>query len=170
MGASAGASRPSRRRITAARQYWGSKLRRAVEIIERLRAVDAEAKCVVFVQWDDLRQQMSDALSQVAVAHLVLQGDVFERTRALTRFQSDAQVPLLLLSLEDSASGTNLTAASHVMLLHPMLAPTLAEAQAAEAQAIGRVRRFGQRRHVHVWRLYASSTVEESLLQLLCPS
>lgn len=69
---------------------------------------------------------------------------------------------VLLLSLEHAASGTNLTAANHVIFVHPMNAETLGTAVAYERQALARVRRVGQERsEVHVWRFIAKDTVEE---------
>lgn len=60
---------------------------------------------------------------------------------------------VLLLSLEHAASGSNLTAAHHVIFVHPMNADTLSSAVAYEQQALARVRRVGQlRKEVHVWR------------------
>ena len=37
-------------------------------------------------------------------------------------FQKGTSEPVMLLSIEDSASGTNLTIANHVVLVHPMVA------------------------------------------------
>merc|ERR1712125_256900 len=73
---------------------------------------------------------------------------------------------VLLLSLAQSASGTNLTAASHVVFLHPMLAATAERAIAHELQAIGRARRHGQQRDVvHVWRFVTSGTIEQCITE-----
>ncbi|CAK9090362.1 DNA repair protein rhp54 (RAD54 homolog 1), partial [Durusdinium trenchii] len=83
--------------------------------------------------------------------------------------QSDTFV--LLLSLAQSASGTNLTAASHVVFLHPMLAPAERavgyEMQAGKMKrAIGRARRHGQRRDVvHVWRFVTADTLEQQITE-----
>ena len=46
----------------------------------------------------------------------------------------------MLLSLEHAASGANLTAASHVIFVHPMNAETVPMAVSYEQQAIARVR------------------------------
>merc|ERR1711862_30054 len=104
--------------------------------------------------------------TEIGVRHVSLEGTIFERTRALQNFQSDAGISLLLLSLEHSASGTNLTVASHVFLMHPMLGASQEEVSSYEAQAIGRVVRLGQTRPVHVWRFVTSLTVEEKLWRL----
>merc|ERR1711862_686928 len=104
--------------------------------------------------------------TEIGVRHVSLEGTIFERTRALQNFQSDAGISLLLLSLEHSASGTNLTVASHVFLMHPMLGASQEEISSYEAQAIGRVVRLGQTHPVHVWRFITVETVEEELWRL----
>ena len=74
----------------------------------------------------------------------------------------------MLLSLEHAASGSNLTAANHVIFVHPMNADTLSSAVAYERQALARVRRVGQERaEVHVWRFVTRETVEEHMHQFL---
>merc|ERR1712232_1027289 len=134
-----------------------------VETLEKIRSQEPHAKIIVFMQWEVLRIQTSMVLADVGIRHLSLEGDIFDRTRALQNFQSDAGISILLLSLEHSASGTNLTVASHVFLMHPMLAACQEEVSSYEAQAIGRVVRLGQNRPVHVWRFVTSNTVEERL-------
>ena len=80
----------------------------------------------------------------------------------------DQEAFVLLLSLEHAASGSNLTAANHVILVHPMNADTLSSAVAYERQALARVRRVGQERaEVHVWRFVTRETVEEHMHQSL---
>jgi len=52
-----------------------------------------------------------------------------------------------MLSLEHAASGTNLTEATHIVLMDPV-AGTQAEAVSIEQQAIGRAHRMGQNKQV----------------------
>ena len=88
----------------------------------------------------------------------------------LRRFQEDTgpNAPfVLVLSLQCAASGSNLTAASHVLFVHPMNAETVHTAAAYERQAIARVRRIGQtRKEVHAWRFITKHTVEEHVWKL----
>jgi hypothetical protein len=63
----------------------------------------------MFAQWEELRMQFSEALESISIPHALLRGDIFERTCTLERFQKEPDLHILLLSLEDSASGTNLT-------------------------------------------------------------
>jgi len=52
-----------------------------------------------------------------------------------------------MLSLEHAASGTNLTEATHIILMDPF-AGTQDEAVSVEQQAIGRAHRMGQHKQV----------------------
>ena len=56
--------------------------------------------------------------------------------------------------------GLNLTAANYVILLDPWWNP------AVETQAADRAHRIGQKNPVTVYRLVASGTIEEKILQL----
>lgn len=68
-------------------------------------------------------------------------------------------------------SGANLEVANHVMIIHPYCPPgvtsvgvvPLAQAQAFEQQAVGRVLRYPQSKPVHVYRFYSMGTPEEEL-------
>jgi len=55
-----------------------------------------------------------------------------------------------MLSLEHAASGTNLTEATHIVLMDPV-AGTQAEAVSIEQQAIGRAHRMGQNKQVRLY-------------------
>merc|ERR1719235_1392440 len=95
-----------------------------------------------------------------------LHGSPAQRDKVIREWQNDKSAAqfVLLLSLEQSASGTNLTAGNHVILVHPMLAATQEKAVSFEMQAIGRVRRHGQLKNpVHVWRFVTMDTVEEEI-------
>merc|ERR1711862_786449 len=78
------------------------------------------------------------------------------------QFQGGRGPWVLILSLERAASGLQLTAANHVIFVHPMNASSRSVAMDYEQQAIGRIRRIGQSRSlVHVWRFVTRGTVEE---------
>jgi len=136
---------------------FGSKIS---ALVARLQAIQQSGeKAVVFAQWQDLIFKIHAALLHCGIASAVLAGGAFDRAAALQRFEGP-ELPVLLLSLEDSASGTNMAHASHVLLVHPMVACSAEEQLAYEAQAVGRVRRWGQRRRVQVWRFVTEGTIE----------
>lgn len=143
----------------------GTKL---AAIALRLREIISNGeKAIVFCQWEDLKKKVSDTLWTLGIAHFELSGNVYTRGEVIRRFQEErgeGSTSVLLLSLEHSASGTNLTAANHVVFVHPMCAESAERAVAYEAQAIGRCRRWGQERpEVHCWRFVTRGTVEENI-------
>mmetsp|Transcript_58240 Transcript_58240/g.127869 ORF Transcript_58240/g.127869 Transcript_58240/m.127869 type:complete len:675 (-) Transcript_58240:313-2337(-) len=152
---------------------YGSKLSVVASTLQEVLKGDPTAKVVVFVQWHSLEVRVHNALKEFGINCTVLKGNVYTRTSAITDFQEpvddtshSSASRVLILSLEHSASGANLTAAHHVFFIHPMNATTEAQAVAYELQAIGRVRRWGQARDcVHVWRFVTLDTVEATLTQ-----
>jgi SNF2 family DNA or RNA helicase len=64
-----------------------------------------------------------------------------------------------MLSLENAASGTNLTQATHIILMDP-ISGSRSRAHAIEAQAIGRAHRLGQTQKLTVVRFLIVDTIE----------
>jgi len=71
---------------------------------------------------------------------------------------------LLLNVGMESASGANLTIASHAFFVHPILAESKQLYTALERQAIGRVRRYGQSRVVHIRRFITEATIDDEIM------
>ena len=60
-------------------------------------------------------------------------------------------------------AGANLTTANHAIFVHPLHVPSLQKYIACETQAIGRVRRYGQKKKVHLWRYLATDTIDTTI-------
>lgn len=147
---------------------FGTKLAVLVQRLQELRSEDSTAKAILFVQFDDLKMQVGAALREGGIPTAQLKGSVSQRAAIIRDWQEnpESKIFVLLLSLAESASGTNLTAGSHVIFLHPMLASRPERAAAQELQAIGRARRHGQKREtLHVWRFVTGGTVEEAITE-----
>jgi len=163
------------------RQRWGrfgSKLFHVVRKLRDIEQKDPTARAIVFVQWASLRRKLAAAFAEFQVSYVCLEerfevgnpvaNNVWERDDVVTSFQSappeSTEGPkVLLLSLQDAASGTNLTRASHVLFVHPMSADSQKLAVAYETQALGRCLRLGQTKPVCLWRFVTLGTVEEDL-------
>jgi len=142
-----------------------SKLDKVVDTILSIQNEEGPAaKCVVFAQWDPILQQLESGLKANGISPLLLKGQFVQQQRILARFvdTSSVSASVLLLNLERNSTGMNLTCASHVLLIHPMHAANQDDARSCEVQAIGRVRRQGQQRIVHVHRFIACGTHEDS--------
>lgn len=54
----------------------------------------------------------------------------------------------------------NFTNANHAIILSPLLTETDYQYTSQETQAIGRIRRYGQTKKVHIWRLMSEDTMD----------
>ncbi|CAK9036216.1 unnamed protein product [Durusdinium trenchii] len=152
-------------RIAASKySIYGSKLQCVVETILGIWDCEPDAKILVFCQSEELRWRADDAFVSLGLEHVTLKGDALQRATAIRRFSD--KVNVMLLSMEISPSGLNLTVAHHVILAQPTcrMADQPEESVDFEEQAIGRCWRQGQRSIVHVWRLCMLGTVEEEMV------
>ena len=117
-------------------------------------------KALVFSQFTSLLSILKARLDRKKVVYEYLDGKTTKRQQCVDRFQTDDDCRLFLISVKAGGQGLNLTAADYVFILDPWWNP------AVEAQAVDRAHRIGQSRHVFAYRLIATDTVEEKILQL----
>src|SRR6202034_1372725 len=117
-------------------------------------------KALVFSQFTSMLAIVRKHLDRRGVVYEYLDGQTRDRRERVTRFQTDPNCCVFLISLKAGGLGLNLTAADYVFLLDPWWNP------AVEAQAIDRAHRVGQTRKVFAYRLIARDTVEERVLEL----
>src|SRR3990167_3001788 len=98
-------------------------------------------------------------LVRLKIDYLKLTGETNDRAGLVDKFQK-GNVPLFLISLKAGGVGLNLTAADTVILYDPWWNP------AVEQQAIDRCYRIGQDKPVFVYKLLASGTVEDKMVEL----
>ena len=154
---------------------YGTKIAKMVVTLQKIMAEDPTDKVIVFVQWEKLKTKIARAFEEFNIPTVVINSQMpdYERCIRQRQFQTgeypqndtsssgegsddEGAAPaapfveprVMLLSLEQSASGANLTAANHVFLVHPMVAHEQQTAIAHEKQALGRVLRHGQEKMV----------------------
>ena len=136
----------------------GSKLGAIIHQISRVEKTSPEAKCLVFSQWEEVLTVLEHGLRSCDISFLRLEnGRQFDR---VMNFRQDPSVRVLLLPLRSGAKGLNLTEASHVFFVEPVLNP------ATESQAIGRIRRMGQENVSHIHFFICTNTIEDRVYQL----
>jgi len=143
---------------------YGSKLQSVMETIHGIWDSQSGAKILVFCQSEELRSTADAAFWSFGVEHVTLKGDALERSKAVNRFVESPQTNVMLLSMEISPSGLNLTIANHIILVQPTKRSEDETSVDFEEQAIGRCWRTGQQSIVHVWRLCMLGTVEEEMV------
>jgi superfamily II DNA or RNA helicase len=130
-------------------------------LLPRISELIAEGrKALVFSQFTSLLALLRSLLDADRVTYEYLDGQTRDREARVARFQEDPTCSLFLISLKAGGVGLNLTAAEYVFLLDPWWNP------AVEMQAIDRTHRIGQDKPVFAYRLVASDTVEERILEL----
>lgn len=116
-------------------------------------------RVLLFSQFTEMLSLIEIELARLKLPHLKLTGETQDRAGMVARFQQ-GDVPLFLISLKAGGVGLNLTAADTVILYDPWWNP------AVEQQAIDRAYRIGQDKPVFVYKLLASGTVEDKMLEL----
>ena len=114
---------------------------------------------LVFSQFTTMLALIERELDARDIAHVKLTGRTRRRDAVVDAFQR-GDVPVFLISLKAGGTGLNLTAADTVIHYDPWWNP------AVEAQASARAHRIGQDKPVFVYRLVASDTVEERILEM----
>lgn len=106
-------------------------------------------------------KKLVEALAANKIKFLEIKGTATQKSNNLEKFQNDSPERVLLLTVTDeSASGANLTSANHAIFLSPLLSPSKEIYQACETQAIGRLVRYGQTKHVYVYRFLTRDTID----------
>ncbi|KAI1095967.1 SNF2 family N-terminal domain-containing protein [Rostrohypoxylon terebratum] len=145
-----------------------TKTRALVEELLKSKA-DSEAqpneppyKSVVFSAWTSHLDLIQIALDDVGIKYVRLDGKMSRtaRTAAMTDFREDNSVHVILVSIMAGGLGLNLTAGNSVYVMEPQYNP------AAEAQAVDRVHRLGQKRPVRTVRFIMRNSIEEKMLEL----
>lgn len=134
-----------------------------VYIIEKvLRRDDPSAKAIVFSQFVSMLDLIEHRLKLAGVGLVKLDGRMsFEaRDKYITRFTSDAETSVFLISLKAGGVALNLTVASAVFIMDPWWNP------AAEFQAMDRIHRLGQFKPIKVVRFVVENTIEDRILRL----
>ena len=121
--------------------------------------VEDGRRILVFSQFTEMLALIEPELTRLNLGYLKLTGDTVHRAEVVKAFQ-DGEAPIFLISLKAGGVGLNLTAADTVILYDPWWNP------AVEQQAIDRAYRIGQGKPVFVYKLVASGTVEEKMLEL----
>ena len=136
-----------------------AKMEALLDLLANLR--EGRHRALVFSQFTDYLAIVRKAIDARGWTHLYLDGSTptSERGKLVEAFQS-GDGDFFVISLKAGGTGLNLTAADYVILLDPWWNP------AVETQAADRAHRIGQRNPVTVYRLIASDTVEERVLEL----
>jgi SNF2 family DNA or RNA helicase len=121
--------------------------------------VETGRSVIVFSQFVEMLDLIDEGLAAAGIPFVKLTGQTKDRETPVRRFQ-DGEVPIFLISLKAGGTGLTLTRADTVIHYDPWWNP------AVEAQATDRAHRIGQDKTVFVYKMIASGTVEEKMVEL----
>lgn len=134
---------------------YSAKILEIVKQILRIRLDEPAVKIVIFSQWENILRMIIEALRTNNITY-VIHTNNSRSVSQIELFKTGPQT-CLLLPLAAGSKGLNLTEATHVFLVEPILNP------GEELQAIGRVHRIGQTRPTFVHRFIVQDTIEETI-------
>lgn len=129
-------------------------------LLEQITEKSPRHKILVFSQFVTMLELIRKELDAREIGYCWLTGASRNRGKIVTDFQENPDKRVFLLSLKAGGTGLNLTEADYVYLVDPWWNP------AVENQAIDRVHRIGQDKHVIAVRLITPGTVEEKMMKL----
>ncbi|EFE36108.1 SNF2 family helicase, putative [Trichophyton benhamiae CBS 112371] len=150
-------------------KYGSSKFTAVIDLLEDTEKVPADDQVLLFIQFPELMDAASKALQSVSIPHTVIQPGDRTPTSKISEFQNgkeSVKSKVLILNLGDvTASGLNLQNANHIIFFGPLVSRSQYDYDSGMAQAIGRSRRYGQLKHVHIYHVLALRTVEVNIFE-----
>ncbi|EME41991.1 hypothetical protein DOTSEDRAFT_89510 [Dothistroma septosporum NZE10] len=153
-------------KVTRAQDFeskpFGAKIQAVLEILYKVQEQGEQA--IVFVQLESQLDEIEQALQDQDITASVVKSSASAGTQ-IADFRETANTKqhktvLVLNASDETAAGSNLQNANHVIFLSPLLRDTQYGYESTMKQAIGRVRRYGQKRPIHVYRLVALHTID----------
>ncbi|GAB7324538.1 hypothetical protein MBLNU13_g08443t2 [Cladosporium sp. NU13] len=139
----------------------GAKLEAAIQLLQKIQGKGEKA--ILFVQFPEQVQQAARALKGKSIAATIVGKDT--AGSQIATFCTNKDTVLVLNASDETAAGSNIQATNHVIFLSPLLGDNQYSYDSTMAQAIGRVRRHGQTRPIHVYRICALHTIDVDILE-----
>ncbi|ANB14381.1 chromatin-remodeling protein SWR1 [Sugiyamaella lignohabitans] len=140
-------------------QYDCGKLQRLSTLMRDL--IDGGHRALIFTQMTKVLDILEQFLNIHGWRYLRLDGATkVEQRQVLTeRFNTDARIPVFILSTRSGGLGINLTGADTVIFYDSDWNPSM------DKQCQDRCHRIGQTRDVHIYRFVSEYTIESNILR-----
>jgi SNF2 family DNA or RNA helicase len=139
---------------------YGTKMSVLIEYLNSIICEEGKNnRAIIFSQYDNMLKLIGKTLTEYKISNVYCKGNVHVINKNIDKFKRDPSLRVIMLSSEHSNSGSNLTEASHIILVD-VLNMDKEQTKEVECQAIGRAVRLGQQKPVTVVRLITKNTVE----------
>jgi SWI/SNF-related matrix-associated actin-dependent regulator of chromatin subfamily A3 len=148
----------SQEELTSVNKY-GTKMSYLINYLSQLVSENDENRIIVFTQWDKMLKLVGKVLDTNDIKYITIKGNAHIMASQIRKFKIDKNIRIILLSSDRCSSGSNLTEATHIILLDTFN-ESKENAKIIEEQAIGRASRIGQNKNVQVKRIIMQNTIE----------
>ena len=167
----------SRQNTISGPTHFGSKIANLVKLVKAITSNDEDDQILVFVQYMNVMDTITKAFTQDGVSFSKVTGAEGKggvEDRAMKAFRgrktdpkkNDKKTSVLLLNSSSScAAGHNITNANHVIFVSPFFATDNHEFGQFYEQAVGRARRYGQKKTVHVYQFVCLDTIDVNVIE-----
>ncbi|XP_063700872.1 E3 ubiquitin-protein ligase SHPRH [Culicoides brevitarsis] len=138
---------------------FSAKILAITKEILKIRHEDKNVKIVIFSQWENILTMITSALQTNKIDFVMHTNTGNRGAKSHIEIFKTGPQTCLLMPLAAGSKGLNLTEATHVFLVEPILNPS------EELQAIGRVHRIGQTKPTFVHRFIMKNTIEETIFE-----
>ncbi|KAI0096188.1 P-loop containing nucleoside triphosphate hydrolase protein [Nemania sp. FL0031] len=136
-----------------------TKTMEAMKIVKGWQDEAPNDKIVIFTEWIATAKVLGRMLGQANINFVYYNGGISDRHRErnLKDFNENPDIKVMVSSMGAGSVGLNITAANRMIIMTPWWN------YAAEAQAVGRMLRHGQKKETYVIRLFAKDTIDERI-------
>ena len=138
---------------------YGSKMMILVQYLYTIFEIK-ENRVIIFSQYDKMLKLIGVTLSEFKIKFVHCTGNNYVLNKNINKFKTDDSYRVIMLSSENSNSGSNLTEANYILMID-VLFDNIEKVKAMESQAIARALRIGQKSKVSIVRFITKGTVEE---------
>ncbi|KAL7038671.1 hypothetical protein ACKWTF_009651 [Chironomus riparius] len=132
---------------------YSPKIDEIIRCILKLKEDEPDVKILIFSHWDSILSAIIYGLKENSITYRSSFGSNFNKQ--IDEFKDYNQgVTCMMLNLKFGGKGLNLTEATHVFLVEPILNAD------EEMQAVGRIHRIGQTRPTFVHKFITKNTIE----------
>ena len=138
---------------------YGSKMCKLVEYLHTLFN-DPVNRVIIFSQYDKMLRLIGLTLTEYSIKFVHCTGNNYVLNRNIMKFKKDDSYRVIMLSSENSNSGSTLTEAN-LIIFCDVLQHDTEQTKAIESQGIGRILRIGQKKNTKIVRFITKGTIEE---------
>lgn len=142
---------------------YGAKIEAVMDLLDEIYAKGDQA--IVFVQFENQVVEMERALNTRNIPGIAVKSSTTAGAQIRSFRENGTDTVIVLNASDQTAAGSNLQNANHVIVLSPLLQNDQYGYESTMAQMIGRVRRHGQKKEIHVYRVLALNTIDVDILE-----